>query len=176
MLNWKISGRKQSRSSRGTGIYLKCPNNTTKNDQDSSWFDPGSGQVGFVVNKVALEQVFSEYFGFPCQSSFHQLLHNHPQLSSGAGTIGQKWPQYKGLSPTPLAIKKIRFVERSLLMQLLWPGKAALRSPVQVQVTYFRSHCIILTCLKQIDINEIDTETIIKTHNHIGHLPCASSH
>jgi hypothetical protein len=25
---------------------------------------------------------------------------------AGAGTIGQKWPQYKGLSPTPLAIKK----------------------------------------------------------------------
>jgi hypothetical protein len=30
--------------------------------------------VGFVVNKVALGQVFSEYFGFPCQSLFHQLL------------------------------------------------------------------------------------------------------
>jgi hypothetical protein len=28
-------------------------------------------QVGFVVDKVALGQVFSEYFGFPCQSSFH---------------------------------------------------------------------------------------------------------
>jgi hypothetical protein len=26
--------------------------------------------VGFVVDKVALGQVFSEYFGFPCQSSF----------------------------------------------------------------------------------------------------------
>jgi hypothetical protein len=25
-------------------------------------------------DKVALGQVFSEYFGFPCQSSFHQLL------------------------------------------------------------------------------------------------------
>jgi hypothetical protein len=25
--------------------------------------------VGFVVDNVALEQVFSEYFGFPCQSS-----------------------------------------------------------------------------------------------------------
>jgi hypothetical protein len=25
----------------------------------------------FVVDKVALGQVFSEYFGFPCQSSFH---------------------------------------------------------------------------------------------------------
>jgi hypothetical protein len=37
-------------------------------------FDPGSGQVGFVVDKVALGQVFSDYFGFPCQSSFHQLL------------------------------------------------------------------------------------------------------
>jgi hypothetical protein len=24
--------------------------------------------VGFVVNKVALEQILTEYFGFPCQS------------------------------------------------------------------------------------------------------------
>jgi hypothetical protein len=72
----------------------------------SRWLPTGSGQVGFVVDKVALGQVLSEYFGFPCQSSFHQLLHNHPHLSSGAGTIGQKWPQYTGLSPTPLTIKK----------------------------------------------------------------------
>jgi hypothetical protein len=43
-------------------------------------FEPGSGHVGFVVHKVALRQVFSEYFGFPCQSSFHQLLHNHHHL------------------------------------------------------------------------------------------------
>jgi hypothetical protein len=28
--------------------------------------------VGQVVNKVALGQVFSEYFGFPCQFSFHR--------------------------------------------------------------------------------------------------------
>jgi hypothetical protein len=33
--------------------------------------------VGFVVGKVALWQVFSEYFGFLCQSSFHQILHPH---------------------------------------------------------------------------------------------------
>jgi hypothetical protein len=59
------------------------------------------------VDKVALGQVFFEYFGFPCQSSFHKLLHNHPHLSSGAGKIGQMWPQYKELSSTPLAIKKI---------------------------------------------------------------------
>jgi hypothetical protein len=43
-------------------------------------------QVGFVVDKVKLRQVFSEYFGFPCQSSFHQ---NSPSSQSpGAGTIG----------------------------------------------------------------------------------------
>jgi hypothetical protein len=29
--------------------------------------------VGFVVDKVALGQVFSEYFGFPCQSLFHNF-------------------------------------------------------------------------------------------------------
>jgi hypothetical protein len=52
-------------------------------------FKPGSSHVGFVVDKVALGQVFSEYFGFPCQSSFHQFLHNHHNLTSGAGTIGQ---------------------------------------------------------------------------------------
>jgi hypothetical protein len=30
--------------------------------------------VGFVADKVALGQVFSDYFGFPCQSSFHQFF------------------------------------------------------------------------------------------------------
>jgi hypothetical protein len=74
-------------------------------------FNPRCGQVGFVVDKVALGQVFSGYFGFPCQSSFHHLL-----------TIGQKWPQYKGLSPTPLAIKTklmpIIIVSRTIHMSL----------------------------------------------------------
>jgi hypothetical protein len=28
-------------------------------------------QVGFVVDKVASRQLFSEYFGFPCQKQFH---------------------------------------------------------------------------------------------------------
>jgi hypothetical protein len=52
-------------------------------------FQPGSGHVGFVVEKVALGQVFSDYFGVPCQSSFHQLLYIQHHLSSGAGTRGQ---------------------------------------------------------------------------------------
>jgi hypothetical protein len=41
-------------------------------------------------DKVALGQVFSEYFGFPCnRRSLHQLLHNHPHVSSGECAIGQ---------------------------------------------------------------------------------------
>jgi hypothetical protein len=30
-----------------------------------------------MVEKVALGQVFSENFGFPCQYLFHQILHDH---------------------------------------------------------------------------------------------------
>jgi hypothetical protein len=45
------------------------------------WFASGQ-HVGFVVDKAALGQVFSEYFGFPCQS-IHRFLHyhNHPGLT-----------------------------------------------------------------------------------------------
>jgi hypothetical protein len=60
-----------------------------------------SGHTGFGVDNVALGQLFSEYFGFPCQFSFHRLLHNH-HLSSGAGTIGQLVADVpSGLSLTP---------------------------------------------------------------------------
>jgi hypothetical protein len=38
--------------------------------------------MGFVVDKVTLGQVFSEYFDFPCQSFDRLLLiiHYHPGL------------------------------------------------------------------------------------------------
>jgi hypothetical protein len=50
--------------------------------------------VGFVVDKVALGQVFSNFL--------HQLLHNHHHLSSGACTIGQLEADVpSGLSLTP---------------------------------------------------------------------------
>jgi hypothetical protein len=64
-------------------------------------FEPGPGYMGFVVDKVALGQVFSEYFGFLCYFAFHRLLHNH-HLSSGAGTIGQTVAEVpSGLRLTP---------------------------------------------------------------------------
>jgi hypothetical protein len=41
----------------------------------------GPEHVGFVVDEVALGQVFSKYFNFPFQS-FHQFLnHNCPRLA-----------------------------------------------------------------------------------------------
>jgi hypothetical protein len=39
------------------------------------------------VQNLALGQVFSKYFGFSCQFSFHRLLHT--DLSTGAGTVGE---------------------------------------------------------------------------------------
>jgi hypothetical protein len=51
--------------------------------------------VGYVVEKVALGQVSSEYFSFPCRLfSFQQMLHNH--LSSGADTIGHLMADISG--------------------------------------------------------------------------------
>jgi hypothetical protein len=50
---------------------------------------------------MALRQVFSEYFSFPCQFSFHRLLHT-PHLSSGAVAVGQLVADVpSGLSLTP---------------------------------------------------------------------------
>jgi hypothetical protein len=43
----------------------------------ATWVRDRSDQVGFVVDKLALGQVLSEYFGFPCQSLFHQIFHPH---------------------------------------------------------------------------------------------------
>jgi hypothetical protein len=63
--------------------------------------EPRSGYVGFMVDRVALGQVFSKYFGFPCQFSFNRLRHIH-RLSSRAGTIGQTVANIpSGLSLTP---------------------------------------------------------------------------
>jgi hypothetical protein len=63
--------------------------------------------VGFVVDKVALGQVFSEYFGLPCQihpTNCSKKIIIIINQSSGICTIGQMgkrlWPQYKGLIDT----------------------------------------------------------------------------
>jgi hypothetical protein len=65
--------------------------------------------VAFEVDNVALEQVFSEYFCFPCHFSFLPLLHthHHHHLSTAAGTIGQIVADVPSeLNLTPPSIKK----------------------------------------------------------------------
>jgi hypothetical protein len=46
------------------------------------------GNVGFVMDKVTLGQVFSANFNFSCQFSYHQLLYIQSS-SFGTGTVGQ---------------------------------------------------------------------------------------
>jgi hypothetical protein len=88
-------------------------------------FDPGSGHVGFVVDKVAPGQVFSEYFDFSCQFSFHRLLHIH-HLSSVAGTIGQSVaavPNGPSFTPPPLSeLKKINRMNYGTAYTAVKPG------------------------------------------------------
>jgi hypothetical protein len=79
-------------------------------------FEPEYGQVGFVVDKVALGQAFSEYFDVSCQSSFQKILHPHNQPGQ-AGTVGQTWPtcRVEPILKTPLTMiikKKIRHTSR----------------------------------------------------------------
>jgi hypothetical protein len=51
-------------------------------------FDPGSVRVGFVVDKVALGQVFPpEYFGFPLSISIHRCYIKTSSSSSQVCTI-----------------------------------------------------------------------------------------
>jgi hypothetical protein len=72
-------------------------------------FDPGSGQVGYVVDKVALRQVFSEYFGFPCQSLFDRkssiLTITRGRYNRTVNGRGAEWTQF-GLHPPLCANKK----------------------------------------------------------------------
>jgi hypothetical protein len=76
-------------------------------------FDPKSGHVGFVMDKVVLEQIFSEYFGFSRQFSFHKLLHTR-HLSSGAGTIGQLLAHV----PSELSLTPSQETKKNLLCYL----------------------------------------------------------
>jgi hypothetical protein len=76
--------------------------------------------MGFVVDKVSLGWVSSEYFGFPCKFSFHQMLHTH--LSSWAGTIDELLadvPSELSLTP-PHETKKYIYVIDTFIRNVLF--------------------------------------------------------
>jgi hypothetical protein len=43
----------------------------------AAWVPSQVRYVGFLVDKVEMGWVFSEYLGFPCKLSFHKLLYIH---------------------------------------------------------------------------------------------------
>jgi hypothetical protein len=54
-------------------VHVNIPMGRTIAEAVSRWLPTAAAcvwQVGFVVDRVALEQVFSKYFGFPCQNHF----------------------------------------------------------------------------------------------------------
>jgi hypothetical protein len=76
-------------------------------------FSSGSAHIEFVIDKVALEQVFSWYFGFFYHFSFHRI-HHYPHLLSGAGTMVHLCPEYHRAQFHPtLTINKIYWIHKS---------------------------------------------------------------
>jgi hypothetical protein len=95
---------------------LKCP-----------VFNRRSVHVRFVVENLVLRQVLSKYFSFPCQFSFHQMLH-FSHLSSRAGTVGHSEPNYRGTQsylPNPPSNKMVKWT-------LLWSVWLKIRIPRQL--------------------------------------------
>jgi hypothetical protein len=83
-------------------------------------FKPGSGLVGFVMDNVVLGQIFSKYFGFPFQSSFHQLLHNHHHLSIVSGWY--KRPIVAAV-PSGLSLTPVRIINFISLLFIFFQNK-----------------------------------------------------
>jgi hypothetical protein len=61
--------------------------------QQSPGFVPGTFLVGFVVDSVALGQVFSEFFGLPCQYYSTVVIHTH--TLSGDEQYVRQWQQFR---------------------------------------------------------------------------------
>jgi hypothetical protein len=95
--------------------------------------------------QMALEQVFSEYFGFPCQFSFHHMF--HICLLFGAGTVSQLvTDEPSGLSPPTTQNKKkhyrLKLNERSRIW--LFP-----RTQFRENLFTGETHrdCTVISCL-----------------------------
>jgi hypothetical protein len=72
-------------------------------------FKSGSIHVGFVVDKVALGQVFSEYFGFPCMPIFIPPISPKSPSPIIRGWYNRSVSGRSTQSPTPLIKKKTTY-------------------------------------------------------------------
>jgi hypothetical protein len=60
----------------------------------------------FVMAKMALEQVFSEYLGFPCQSLFHQAIITQCWHNMPIGGRSAEWSQLDSTPRPTIRVKK----------------------------------------------------------------------
>jgi hypothetical protein len=74
--------------------------------------------VGFVVDKVELGQVFSDYFGFLCKSSFHKFstitITSHPelvQLASSDRSTQSPTTQIKKKKNRPISGRSVEWTQ-----------------------------------------------------------------
>jgi hypothetical protein len=89
------------------------------------------------MEKVTLDKVFSEYFGFPCPYSFHRLLHIHHHLSSGAGTIDQLVADVSSVpSLTPLQETKKKKILRRQQQEAKTGTKLKITNAGKLRVTH----------------------------------------
>jgi hypothetical protein len=105
--------------------------------------------VGFVVDKGALWQVFSEYFGFPYQFSFHRLLHIHHHLSSEAGTVDKlvaDVPSGHSLTPPQETKREPNFIREVFCLNLDrnkgYPGGFPLSFRVNTEIILRKSQLL----------------------------------
>jgi hypothetical protein len=73
--------------------------------------------VGFVVEKVALGLAYSEYFGFCCQCSFHQILHSHNHPLQVQQTKSGRRASEPSMDSTPHYANKKKLKELFTIME-----------------------------------------------------------
>jgi hypothetical protein len=76
--------------------------------------------VGFVVDKAALGKVFSDYFGFPCQSSFHQFFIIMITRGWHNRTIGGRSAAWIQMDSTPYTNLKKKIVGTLTYLEPKW--------------------------------------------------------
>jgi hypothetical protein len=76
-------------------------------------FDLNSDNVGSVVDEAEMGQVFSEYFGFNRQFSFHQMLHTHVSPRVGTKVPLVAWVRRELGLTSSISIKKLSIIEYS---------------------------------------------------------------
>jgi hypothetical protein len=74
---------------------------------NSRWLPTAAGSSGICGGQSGAGAGFLRVLRFPLPVFIPPIAPQSPSPIIWGWEIDQKWPQYKGLSPTPLALKKI---------------------------------------------------------------------